>query len=147
MPWLICGGGVVPPVTIRREPHRPASHGSLQGTFLCFFMRPEIALSLFLSALVVVGVVICILCLSSFRLLFFFFSSSCLIPSSPCPVLSCTSYLPPLTILKPRRVDGPVNRNPGSPGAISVSPLVETLNPRCDLVRWCENYPACLITA
>lgn len=68
----------------------------------------------------------------SLLLLFLSFLTS---PIYSSPVLSCISYLLPLTILKPRRVDGPVNRNPGSPGAISVFPLVETLNLPCDLVR------------
>ena len=125
-----CGGGGVGPVTMRRWPHRPASHGSLQGSSSCFLcdQRSLAALSWSSSAF--------FFCSSFFSslLLHLLFLSPVIPPSSP--VLACITHRQPLTILKPRRVDGPVNRTSGSPGAISVSPLVETLSLPCDLVRW-----------
>ena len=134
-----CGGGGVGPVTMRRWPHRPASHGSLQGSSSCFLCDQRSLAALCGRHLHSFSVLLSFLLLfftssSSPPLLHLLFLSPVIPPSSP--VLACITHRQPLTILKPRRVDGPVNRTSGSPGAISVSPLVETLSLPCDLVRW-----------
>ena len=78
-----CGGGGVGPVTMRRWPHRPASHGSLQGSSSCFLCDQRSLAALCGRHLHSFSVLL------SFLLLFFTSSSS------PPLLVSCHSSLFP----------------------------------------------------